>query len=313
MEHRGKRRALSLQEGKTAMASTQTAHAARALRLSEPRPRGWWPIVKRTWREASEDNLGLIASGIAFNVFLALIPLLTGVVLTYGLVASVDQVAGHIAALADVLPQEAAGIIGDQLQNMVASAGRSTGIGLALALGLALFGALRGANGIVTAMNIVYNIPESRSLVRTTGLAIAIILGLMVLFLLASAALSVLNMLENLLPDLGGLVHTLLQIGFWIGAASVACFVIALIYAYAPDRPHDALRSYLPGALVATAVWIAATIGFSFYVRNFADYNATYGALGAVIIFLTWLYLSAYILLLGAELNQVLRARNMIG
>lgn len=291
------------------MVTTHTAHATHAHKHSDQMQAGWWPVAKQTWQEASEDNLGLIASGIAFNVFLALIPLLTAVVLTYGLVASADQVAEHIAALAEVLPQEASAIIGDQLQNMVGSAGRATGVGLALTLGLALFGALRGANGIVTALNIVYNIPESRSFLRTTSLAIVIIIGLVVLFLLASVALSLLNVVEGLLPDLGGLVHTLLEIAFWIGAAAVACFVIALINAHGPDRPRASLRRYLPGAILATAVWIAATIGFSFYVSNFANYNATYGALGAVIIFLTWLYLSAYILLLGAELNQVLLKR----
>jgi membrane protein len=295
------------------MGTMHTAYDTRTRQRSDSRKLGWWAVAKRTWSEASEDNLGLIASGIAFNVFLALIPLLTGVVLTYGLVASADQVAEHIAALAEIAPEEVAAVLGEQLQGMVESAGRTTGIGLGLALGLALFGAMRGANGVVTAMNIVYNVPESRSFVRTTGVAIAIVIGLVVLFLLASAALSVLNMVENLLPDLGGVVHTLLQIGFWIAAAAVACFVIALIYAYAPDRPNEALQSYLPGALVATTVWIAATIGFSFYVGNFANYNATYGALGAVIIFLTWLYLSAYILLLGAELNQVLRKRDELG
>lgn len=276
---------------------------------TETVPRGIWQIGKRTWSEASEDNLGLIASGIAFNIFLSLIPLLTAVVLTYGLVASPDEVARHIETLAGIAPPEVAAVIGEQLRGMVASAGRTTGIGLAVALGLAMFGALRGANGIVTGMNIVYNTSETRSFIRTSGLAIAIILGLVVLLLLASVALSLLNMLEALLPDLGGVVHTLLEVAFWIGAAATACFVIALINAHAPDRPREALRRYLPGALLATAVWIAATIGFSFYVSNFADYNATYGALGAVIIFLTWLYLSAYILLLGAELNQVLARR----
>lgn len=288
------------------MGTTHTAYDTRTHRTQNTAKAGWWAVAKRTWREASEDNLELLAAGIAFNVFLALIPLLTAVVLTYGLVASADQVAEHIAALAEMLPEEAAAIIGEQLRGMVASAGTATGIGLALALGLALFGALRGARGIIIALNIVHSAAESRSFVRTTGLAIAIILGLVVLFLLASVALSLLNLAETLLPDLGGLVHSLLRIGFWIGAAAVACLVIALIYDFAPDRPREALRRYLPGALVATAVWIAATLGFSYYVSNFADYNVTYGALGAVIIFLTWLYLSAYILLLGAELNQVL-------
>jgi membrane protein len=270
---------------------------------------GWLDIAKRTWRESNEDNLGLIASGIAFNSFLALIPLLTAVVLTYGLVASSYQVAEHITALAQALPEEAAAIISGQLENMVSTAGRGAGLGLLLSMAVALFGALRGATGIIIALNIVYDVDESRSTARQIGVALAIIIGLVLLFMLASVAISALNMLSDLLPDLGGALHSVLQIVFWVSAAAAACLVIALIYAHAPNREKVGWRRLLPGSLIATSIWVAATFSFSFYVSNFGNYNATYGAMGAVIIFLTWLYLSAYIVLLGAELNQVLECR----
>ncbi len=270
----------------------------------------WWKVAKLTWSEAGEDNLSLIASGIAFNGFFALIPLLTAVVLSYGLFASPAQIAGHIAALAAALPQEAAAIIGDQLQNMVQSDRTATGFGLLFSLGILLFSALRGAAGIIIALNIVYGVSESRSFVRQTGVALTITIGLVVLFSLSSVAISVVNMLSNLLPDLGGASQSALQIGFWIAATAAGCMIIALIYAYAPNREESEWPWLTPGSFIATAVWFAATFGFSFYVRNFGSYNATYGALGAVIIFLTWLYLSAYILLLGAELNQVLSRRD---
>lgn len=266
----------------------------------------WWTLAKRSWAEAGKNNLELIAAGIAFNAFLALIPLLTAVVLSYGLFASPAEVAGHIRELADVLPQDAASILGEQLRNMVESAGTATGFGLLLALVVALFGTMRGAKGIITALNIVNRVAERRSFVGQTGVALVIIFGLVLLFILASAAISVVNMAEVLLPDMGGWLRTLLQAAYWIGAASVACAVLGLIYARAPNRAPPGWRRVRPGAILATLVWIAATFGFSFYVRNFGNYNAMYGALGAVIVFLTWLYLSAYILLLGAELNQVL-------
>lgn len=270
----------------------------------------WWKVAKRTWSEAGEDNLSLVASGIAFNGFFALIPLLTAVVLSYGLVASPAQVAGHIAALAGALPQEAAAIIGDQMQNMVQSDVTATGFGLLFSLGILMFSALRGATGIIIALNIVYGVSESRSFVRQTGVALAITIGLVLLFSLSSVAISVVNMLSNLLPDLGSTLQGALQIGFWIGATVAGCIIIALIYAYAPNREEAEWSWLTPGSFLATVVWFVATFSFSFYVRNFGSYNATYGALGAVIIFLTWLYLSAYILLLGAELNQVLSRRD---
>lgn len=284
-------------------------HAAKDRQAPAPAKTGaerWWTIAKRTWASAGKNNLEMIAAGIAFNAFLALIPLLTAVVLSYGLFASPARVARDIAQLASALPEEAARIIGNQLENMVASANTATGLGLLLSLGLALFGTLRGAKGIITALNIVDRVGESRSFVGQTGVALAIIGGLMLLFVLASAAISVVNMLAVLLPDMGGTLRAVLQAAYWIGAASVACLVLGLIYTHAPNRKPHTRRWLSAGSVVATVVWVLATFAFSYYVSNFGNYNAMYGALGAVIIFLTWLYLSAYILLLGAELNHVI-------
>lgn len=270
---------------------------------------GWWKIVKRTWAESGEDNLSLVASGIAFNAFLALIPLLTAVVLGYGLVASAEEVAQHIGVLAKALPQDTASLIGDQLQNMVSTAGAATGFGIVITLGIAIYGAMRGARGVITGLNIVYDVEESRTFIGQSGMALGITFGMMLLFILASLAVSLVHMVEDLLPHLGGAVHQVLQIGFWVTAAAAVSIVIAMIYAYAPNRDEPKWRWLTPGSIIATLVWIAATLAFSFYVSNFGSFNAAYGALGAVIMFLTWLYLSAYILLLGAELNQVLERR----
>lgn len=289
------------------MSEKETAAQVRHARSQTHKGAGrWWQVAKRTLREAGENNLGLIASGIAFNAFLALIPLLTAVVLSYGLVASPGQVAKHIAALTDALPEGAAAIIAGQLQNMVEHAGTATGFGLLLTLALSLFGAMRGAGGIIIALNIVYSVDEKRSFVRRTGLALSITTGLVILFILSSAAISVVNMLSSVVVDISGTFRNGLQVTFWIGSALAASLMITSIYTFAPNRENPEWRWLNAGSLVATAVWVAATFGFSFYVRNFGNFNATYGALGAVIVFLTWLYLSSYILLLGAELNQVL-------
>ncbi|MGI8705453.1 MAG: YihY/virulence factor BrkB family protein [Sphingomicrobium sp.] len=287
----------------------KAAHDPQATGPTDVSASGWWTILKRTWTEAGEDNLGLIASGIAFNAFLAFVPLLTATVLSYGLIAAPEQVARHIAALADIMPQDAAELIGNQLRNMVETAGTTTGFGLLIALAVSVYGAMKGASGIITALNLVFDVDESRSFLGQTGMALAITFGLVLVFFLASVGISMLGLLEDLLPDLGGLVHTVLQTGFWLGAAVFVSLVIALIYRYAPNRPETEWRWLTPGSVLATIVWVAATFAFAFFVRNFGSYNATYGALGAVIIFLTWLYLSAYILLLGAELNQVLERR----
>jgi membrane protein len=122
----------------------------------------------------------------------------------------------------------------------------------------------------------------------------------------AILAMSAMNFLEELLPDLGGVGHFFIKLLSFALAAALVMAVLAAIYRYGPDRPNAKWKWVSPGSIVATIVWVLATVGFGFYVSNFGSYNATYGSLGAIIVFLTWLYLTSYIILLGAEMNAVL-------
>lgn len=270
---------------------------------------GLWHVAKATWRESSRDNLGLIASGVAFMIFLAIVPLLVAVVLTYGLVATPERVASDIAALSESMPDAAASIISSQLQNIVDLTGSTAGLGLLVALLVSIYGAMKAASGMITALNIVYGVQETRSLVRVTLLTLAITIGFVLAFIVASLGLSVINFLASLLPDIGGSVTLALQASYWLVTAVAISLIIAAIYHLAPDRPEKHWRWITPGSVLATVVWLAATFAFSYYVRRFGNYNATYGSLAAVVIFLTWLYLTAYIILIGAELNDVLDRR----
>jgi len=267
---------------------------------------GWKQVLVRTWKEASRDNLNLIAAGVAFYAFLAFVPLLGALVLTYGLVADPASVVQHFHALTQVMPPDVARIIGEQMQSMVDTATGQKGFALLLALLVAIYGAMRGATSIITALNIVYGVSEDRSFVRTTILAVLLTLGAVVALFAGIIAISAMAALGKLLPFSSPLVHGLLKIVFWVAAGAAVSFVIAAIYRYAPNRPKAKWRWLSPGSIAATLVWLAATLGFGFYVANFGNYNATYGSLGAVVVFLTWLYLSAYILLIGAELNAEL-------
>lgn len=264
----------------------------------------WWTIAKATWAESSKDNLGLIASGVAFYAFLAFVPTLAAVVLSYGLFAEPEQVARHISVLAGIMPDEAARLIGTQLSDMVETASSEVGIGLFFSLALALYGTMKGAGAMVTALNIVFEVEETRSFIWNAVVSIAVAAGMVGIFILASIAISALTLVRSILPDMGGALRAALQIGFWIMAALAVRVAISTLYRFAPNRPPCPESWLKPGSAFATVGWIAATAGFAFYVRNFGSYNATYGALGAVVIFLTWLYLSAYIILLGAELNR---------
>ncbi len=267
---------------------------------------GWWDVLKRTYAESSRDNVSVIGAGVAFYAFLAFVPLLGSLVLIYGLVAEPSSVVKHMQAMTAAMPADAAKIIGEQLMTVTQTASGKKGIGLLIALLLSIYGAMRGATSIVAALNVVYNVEETRGFVKTTLISAAMTVGAVLALLLAVLGISVVGFIEHLLPFSSPIVHTALKIVFWIVAAAAISLLVALIYRYAPNRANPAWAWITPGSVVATLLWVAATAGFGFYVTNFGSYNATYGSLGAVVVFLTWLYLSAYILLMGGELNSEL-------
>lgn len=280
--------------------------AAPAQKPTDIPPRGWKEVLKETWKEAGKDNISLVAAGVAFYAFTALVPLLTAFVLTYGLVAEPSSVVSHTQMLTGAMPEQSASIIGEQLKSMSETAGTKTGFALLIALLIALYGASKGAGSLMTGLNIAWGTKESRGFVKRTLVAIAMVTGAVVAMVGAILAMSVMNFLEELLPALGGVGHFFVKLLSFAIAAALVMGVLAAIYRYGPDRPNAKWVWVTPGSVVATIVWVLATVGFGFYVSNFGSYNATYGSLGAVIVFLTWLYLSAYIVLLGAEMNAVL-------
>lgn len=267
---------------------------------------GWRDVLIRTWREATRDNLSLIAAGVTFYAFLTIVPMLGVLVLAYGLIASPETVIKNMQGLTSVMPADAAKLIGEQLMQVVQTAGSKKGFGLLVAVGVALYGAMNGMGAIVTAMNIAYDEEETRGFWKTTLLTLLMTFGAILVGIVAILAISALGGVEHLLPGLPGFVHTLIKIGTWIVAAAAMAAAVAAVYRYAPARENAKWVWLSAGSLVATVLILAATLGFGFYVANFGDYNATYGSLGAVIVLLTWLNLSAYILLFGAELNAEL-------
>jgi len=273
--------------------------------MTEPKPqtdRG----RAATWREATKDNLSLIAAGVTFYAFLTIVPMLVVLVLAYGLIASPETVIKNMQGLTSVMPADAAKLIGDQLMQVVQTAGSKKGFGLLVAVGVALYGAMNGMGAIVTAMNIAYDEEETRSFWKTTLLSLLMTFGAILVGVVAILAISALGAVEHVIPNAPGFVQTLVKIVSWIGAAAAMAAAVAAVYRYAPARANAKWVWLSAGSIVATVLILAATLGFGFYVANFGNYNATYGSLGAVIVLLTWLNLSAYILLFGAELNAEL-------
>ena len=274
--------------------------------ISWPALKDWRAVLVRTWKEAGDDNVSFLGAGVAFYAFLAFVPLLASVVLIYGLVAEPQTVADHIRTLFAVLPSDAAALIGDQLKSMTESPDSAKGWSLVIAIAIAIYGASKGAGAIVTALNIAYEVKETRGFIKTTILSLAMTVGALIVLVMAAGAISAMGWVESLFPGFPGWAHNALQILFWAVAVVVVGLALAAVYRYAPNRPDAPWMWVSPGSAAATLLWLLASLGFGLYVSRFGNYNATYGSLGGVVVFLTWLYLSAYILLMGGEINSEL-------
>ncbi len=266
----------------------------------------WKEVLLRTWRQSSQDNVSVVAAGVAFYGFLAMVPMMGAIILTYGLAADPQTVVSHADSLTGMLPAEVARLIGEQLLNVVSTSGEKKGLGLLLAIAVALWGARNAASSIITALNIAYEEEEKRGFVRVTLLSLAMTAAAVAMALLGGVAIGLLAALEHLLPGLGTVGMVLGKALTFALLGAVAAAAAASMYRYGPSRDRAKWTWITPGTLFFAVVWILLTLAFGFYVSQFGSYGATYGSLSAVVVLLTWLYLSSYVLLLGAELNSEL-------
>jgi membrane protein len=265
-------------------------------------PRGWKDILWRAWAEISDQNLFLIAGGVTYAVLLALFPGLAALVSLYGLAFDASQIEKQVAALSGVLPSQTQELLSQELHSLVESSNGALGFAAIVGLLLALWSASRGMSGLITAINIAYEEKERRSFLRFNLLALGLTLGLVVGGILAIALIAVLPAVVQLLA-VGSSTKWLLLLVQWPLLIVIVLVGLAVLYRFGPDRDGPQWRWVSPGALAATVLWIVASIGFTVYVANFNSYDKTYGSLGGVVILLTWLYLSALMVLLGAVIN----------
>lgn len=264
----------------------------------------WKQVLVRTWKEADADNVGLIAAGVSFYGFLALVPLLGAIVLTYGLLADPQTVIEDMTAMMTVVPAEVAKLVAAQLLEVVHTSEGKKGLGVILALAVALYGARNGAGAIVTALNIAYEEEEKRGFIRVNLLALAITACAVAGAVIAMMSIAVFAYVEAFIPE--SLSVLISKIAAHLFLALLAAAVAATLYRFGPSRHHARWRWLTPGSVLFALAFVLLTLGFGLYVGKFGNYNATYGSLAAVVILLTYLYLSSYILIFGAELNSEL-------
>ena len=273
-----------------------------ATRPSEIPSKGWLDILYRTMKEFSNDRVTLVAAGITFYLLLALAPTLAAFVSIYGLFFDPSTIQEQVGALSGVLPGGAMDILESQLERLASADDTTLGFAFLLSLGLALWSANAGMKALFEGMNVAYDEVEKRGFVKLP----LVTLTITILTLLAVLGLIAFNLAFGTFTELTGLnlpdwiINTITA----VTALTALIVFMAVLYRYGPSRADARMEWITPGAVIAGILIVIVSAAFTFYVANFGTYNETYGSLGAVIGFLTWLWLTMIVLLLGGELNS---------
>jgi membrane protein len=277
------------------------------LRISR---RGWIDVLGHTIREFTDDQILAIAAGGAFYTLLAVFPALAAFVSLYGLVADVDQARTQLTSLSNVLPGGAISVLSQQLTRLGSSGHGSLGLAFATGLLVSIVSANAGMKALIAGLNAAYNEPEKRNFLKLNAISLAFTAASIVFCVIAIAAVVA---APQLLRRLGlGPIAAAVTLLKWPLLLVVVTAVFSLLYRYGPSREHARWRWITPGGIAAAAGWLVMSLLFSWYVANFGHYDRTYGSLGAVIGFMTWIWLSLIVILFGAELNAELELETLV-
>lgn len=254
------------------------------------------------WQRLGDDNISLVAAGVALNTLLAVFPAMAVLASIYGMFASPAEVGKEIAPFYGILPHDAAAIVQAQLQALARPRANTLGIAAIVSFVVSIYYSSQGVSALMSATNIAYSEGERRGffkrLVVAFGFAIGAVVGFVVMLLLTVAVPLGLQHLP--LPSfINEAVLALRWVLLWL----FAVLGLALVYRYAPSRENPRWRWVSWGSVIAATLWLVSSVLFSFYVRDFGSYGKTYGALGGVIVLLMWFYLQSLSIILGAEFN----------
>jgi membrane protein len=263
---------------------------------------GWKNIVLRVYRNIGDDRIVEIAAGVTFFVLLALFPGIAGLIAVYGLFADPGTMAGHLNELAGILPEGGTQIVSEQINRLTAQPPQKLGFAMVAGLAISLWSANGGIKAMFDALNVVYREKEKRSFIVLNLQSLAFTVGALAFVVISLLVITVIpSLLEA--SGLSGAGELLIKIGRWPLLFLAASFFIAVVFRFGPSRDKPKWRWITPGSMFAAAVWLAASLLFSWYAANFGSYNKTYGSLGAAIGLMTWLWISVIVILVGAKLN----------
>lgn len=284
-----------------AVAQSQADRGRQATGPAEIPAKGWKDIAMRTYRDMNENRIPLVSAGVTFFTLLAIFPAVAALVSCYGLVADASTINAQIASLQGIMPQGALDIIGDQVKRLNEKGDVTLGFSLIISIALSVWSANGGVKHVFDALNLVYNEREKRNFVVLNLVSLGFTAGALLFLILALFAVVVLPVAFKFV-GIGG-------DAWWIALLRWPALLLAVLgglsvlYRYGPSRDAPRWRWVTPGSSVAALFWLGGSLLFSWYVSSFGSYNQTYGSLGAAIGFMTWIWISLMIVLMGAQLN----------
>ena len=271
--------------------------------------RGWIDVLQRVYARFSEDRVMSIAGGVTFFVLLAIFPAIAALVSIYGLFADPASLTYQIDRLSDILPGGAIEVVGDQMRRATSQGGTALGVTFVISLAISLWSANSGMKALFDALNIVYDEREKRGFFRLNAVSLAFTLLGIVFILVALAAVVVLPIVVGYV-GFEAAIDQALRLGRWPVLLIGVALALAAIYRFGPDRQHAKWRWITWGSASAALLWLAASSLFSWYAANFGNFNKTYGTLGAAIGLMMWMWISAMVILAGAELDAELECQD---
>jgi membrane protein len=290
-------------------ASDERGHQTRT---SAPAPsigQGWGDVLLRVYRGISEDRILLVAAGVTFYAILALFPGIGAIVSIYGLFADPSRIVTHLDTLSGVAPSGAVDVLRGELTRLAHQGRAALGVSFAISMVISLWSANAGVSGLFQALTAVYEEKEKRSFLEYYTITLTFTAGIILLVLLSLAILIALPLVLNYIAD-PGIIGVLLEIIRWPILFVLIALALCVIYRFGPSHSAPRWRWITWGSAFAAVAWLAGSALFSWYVSHFGSYNKTYGSLGAIIGFMTWIWVSIIVVLVGAKLNAELDRRS---
>lgn len=284
-------------------ASADNQHGRHAVTPSQIPWRGWKDILVRTYEQFNEDRLLAVAAGVVFYGLLALFPAITAIVSSYALFATPNTINDHLSMLSGVLPGAAFDIVKDQIGRVLEKGNLKIGTAFGLSFLFALWSANGGTKAIIDALNVVYDEQEKRGFFKLNAISLAFTFGGLLAVLIAIGTVVALPIVMATV-GLGSITEILFRFGRWPLLIVLMLLGLALLYRFGPSRRLPQWRWLTVGSAFASLTWLAGSALLSYYLANYANYDATYGSLGAAIGLMMWMWMSAIVVLLGAELNS---------